>query len=83
MVRALTGGRSVDTAIQAVGVQTTFQLCEDLVAPGRIIANIGVHNRKVDLHLERCDPRTSRSPRGVTMPLLMKTVRSKNSIRRA
>ena len=33
-VKALTGGRGVDTAIEAVGVPATFVLCQDLVAPG-------------------------------------------------
>src|SRR6266851_4712008 len=42
-VKTLTGGRGVDTAIEAVGVPATFLLCQDLVAPGGIIANIGVH----------------------------------------
>jgi alcohol dehydrogenase len=51
-IKALTGGRGVDTAIEAVGVPATFLLCQDLVAPGGIIANIGVHGTKVDLHLE-------------------------------
>ena len=31
----------------------TFLLCEDIVAPGGVIANVGVHGTKVDLHLER------------------------------
>ncbi len=39
----LTGGRGVDTAIEAVGVPATFQLCQDIVAAGGNIANIGVH----------------------------------------
>jgi alcohol dehydrogenase len=42
----------VDTAIEAVGIPATFELCEKIVAPGGIIANIGVHGTKVDLHLE-------------------------------
>ena len=49
----LTGGRGVDTAIEAVGIPATFKLCEDIVAPGGTIANVGVHGVKVDLHLER------------------------------
>ncbi|MEP6864266.1 MAG: zinc-dependent alcohol dehydrogenase family protein [Deltaproteobacteria bacterium] len=49
----LTGNRGVDTAIEAVGIPTTFELCEDIVAPGGTIANIGVHGNKVALHLER------------------------------
>jgi tetratricopeptide (TPR) repeat protein len=52
-VMKLTGGRGVDTAIEAVGIPATFTLCEDIVAPGGIIANVGVHGCKVDLHLER------------------------------
>ena len=52
-VMQLTGGRGVDTAIEAVGFPVTFQLCEDIVAPGGTIANVGVHGSKVDLHLER------------------------------
>jgi alcohol dehydrogenase len=48
----LTGKRGVDTAIEAVGIPATFELCEDLIAAGGTIANIGVHGKKVDLHLE-------------------------------
>jgi hypothetical protein len=43
----------VDTAIEAYGVPASFIVCEDIVAPGGIIANIGVHGVKADLHLER------------------------------
>ena len=49
----MTGGRGVDTAIEAVGIPATFELCEDIVAPGGVIANIGVHGVPVALHLER------------------------------
>jgi alcohol dehydrogenase len=49
----MTQGRGADTVIEAVGVPATFQLCEELIAPGGTIANIGVHGVKVDLHLER------------------------------
>ena len=52
-IMALTGGRGVDTAIEAVGVPATFELCEWIVAPGGVIANIGVHGVPVALHLER------------------------------
>jgi len=80
-VKALTAGRGVDTAIEAVGVPATFLLCEDLVAPGGIIANIGVHGTKVDLHLERlwCQniAITTRLVDTVTTPMLLKTVQSK------
>ena len=51
-VKELTGKKGVDTVIEAVGIPATFELCEQLVAPGGTIANIGVHGKAVDLHLE-------------------------------
>lgn len=75
-----TGNRGVDTAIEAVGIPETFVICEDIVAPGGTIANIGVHGVKVDLHLERLWPQnitiTTRLVDTVTTPLLLKTVQS-------
>ena len=80
-VKTLTGGRGVDTAIEAVGVPATFLLCQDLVGPGGVIANIGVHGAKVDLHLERLWSQnvaiTTRLVDTVTTPMLLKTVQSK------
>jgi len=80
-VRKLTGGRGVDTAIEAVGIPATFNLCEDIVAPGGTIANIGVHGKKVDLHLEKLWSHnvtiTTRLVDTVSTPMLLKTVQSK------
>jgi len=80
-VKALTGGRGVDSAIEAVGVPATFLLCQDIVAPGGVIANIGVHGTKVDLHLERLWSAniaiTTRLVDTVTTPMLLKTVQSR------
>ena len=80
-VKALTAGRGVDTAIEAVGIPLTFLLCQDLVAPGGIIANIGVHGTKVELHLERLWSEniaiTTRLVDTVSTPMLLKTVQSK------
>lgn len=80
-VKAMTGGLGVDTAIEAVGVPATFELCQDLVAAGGVIANIGVHGHKVDLHLERLWSHnisiTTRLVDTVTTPMLLKTVVSK------
>jgi len=80
-VKALTGGRGVDTAIEAVGIPATFLLCEDIVAPGGTIANVGVHGVKADLHLERLWSHnitiTTRLVDTVTTPMLLKTVQSK------
>ena len=79
-VKALTGGRGVDTAIEAVGVPETFELCEQLVAPGGIIANIGVHGRKADLHLETLWSAniaiTTRLVDTVSTPMLLKLVQA-------
>lgn len=79
-VMALTDGCGVDTAIEAVGVPVTFQMCEDLVAPGGVIANIGVHGKPVELHLETLWSRniaiTTRLVDTATTPMLLKTVRS-------
>ncbi len=80
-VKDLTGGIGVDTAIEAVGVPATFELCQYIVKPGGVIANIGVHGRKVDLHLEFLWSQnisiTTRLVDTLTMPLLLKMVQSK------
>jgi alcohol dehydrogenase len=77
----LTGGKGVDVAIEAVGIPATFQLCESIIAAGGTIANVGVHGKKVDLHLERlwCHniTITTRLVDTVTTPMLLKTVQSK------
>src|SRR6202522_2997412 len=79
-VMRITGKRGVDTAIEAVGIPATFEMCEQIVAPGGTIANIGVHGTQGALHLERrWDRNTSTTTRLVdtaTIPMLFKTVRS-------
>ena len=79
-VKAMTNGRGVDVAIEAVGIPATFLLCQDIVAPGGIIANIGVHGAKVALHLERLWDRnitiTTRLVDTVSTPMLLKTTQS-------
>ncbi|CAL5872924.1 uncharacterized protein PFLUO_LOCUS7193 [Penicillium psychrofluorescens] len=49
----LTQGQGFDSVIEAVGIPATFALCQELVAVGGAIANVGVHGTKVDLHLEK------------------------------
>ena len=79
-VMKMTEGRGVDTAIEAVGIPQTFELCEKLVAPGGHLANIGVHGTKVDLHLESLWDRnitiTTRLVDTVSTPMLLNTLRS-------
>ena len=80
-VMKMTGGRGVDTAIEAVGIPATFELCEQIVAPGGTIANIGVHGTKVALHLERLWDRnitiTTRLVDTVSTPMLLNLLRSR------
>jgi alcohol dehydrogenase len=77
----LTSGRGVDTAIEAVGIPATFELCEAIIAPGGTIANVGVHGVKVDLHLENLWDRnitiTTRLVDTVSTPMLLETLRSR------
>lgn len=80
-VMQLTDGRGVDTAIEAVGVPESFITCENIVAPGGTIANVGVHGVKVDLHLERLWAQnitiTTRLVDTFATPMLLKTVQAK------
>jgi alcohol dehydrogenase len=79
-VKALTGGAGVDVAIEAVGVPASFDLCQDIVAPGGHVANVGVHGRPVELHLERLWAHnvtiTTRLVDTVTTPMLLKLLLS-------
>ena len=80
-IRQLTAGRGVETAIEAVGIPETFGLCQEIVGVGGTIANIGVHGKKVDLHLESLWDRNISITTGLvdtaTTPLLLKTIQSK------
>ena len=77
-VLMLTEGKGVDTAIEAVGIPATFLLCQDIVAPGGIVANIGVHGQVVELHLERLWSKNISITTGLvdtySTPMLLKTV---------
>ena len=74
-VMRMTNNRGVDTVIEAVNVPATFELCQDLVAVGGTIANVGVHGKKVDFHLERLWDRnitiTTRLVDTVSTPMLI------------
>lgn len=51
-VVALTDGAGVDVAIEAVGIPQTFTMATEIVRPGGHVANVGVHGKPVELHLE-------------------------------
>ena len=80
-IMMLTNGKGVDTAIEAVGLSATFELCEEIVAAGGHIANIGVHGKSVTLHMETLWSRnitiTTRLVDTITTPMLFKIVQSK------
>jgi len=77
-VMAITAGKGVDVAIEAVGVGATFSICQEIVGVGGHIANIGVHGASVTLHLERLWSQnitiTTRLVDAVTTPLLLRSV---------
>ena len=77
-VMALTGGRGVDVAIEAVGVPATFDICQDIVAAGGHVANVGVHGKPVSLKLEKLWIHNVTITTGLvdtyTTPMLLKNV---------
>jgi len=79
-VMALTGGAGVDVAIEAVGIPATFDICQSILAPGGRLANVGVHGKSVELHLEKLWAHnvtlTTRLVDTVTTPMLLKLVQS-------
>jgi alcohol dehydrogenase len=76
----LTNSKGVDVAIEAVGIPATFDICQSIIAAGGHIANVGVHGKSVELHLEKLWSSnitiTTRLVDTVTTPMLLKTVLS-------
>jgi alcohol dehydrogenase len=79
-IMKLTDGKGVDVAIEAVGIPATFDICQSIVAAGGHLANIGVHGKSVELHLEKLWSSnvtiTTRLVDTVSTPMLLKTVQS-------
>lgn len=77
-VMALTSQKGVDVAIEAVGIPATFDICQDIVAAGGHIANVGVHGGSVQLKLEKLWSHnitlTTRLVDTGTTPMLLKNV---------
>lgn len=80
IIMKMTDNRGVDVAIEAVGVPQTFGVCQDIISPGGRIANIGVHGKSVELHLEKLWDRnitiTTRLVDTAATSMLLKTVKS-------
>jgi alcohol dehydrogenase len=79
-VMELVGGAGVDVAIEAVGLPATFDICQAIVGAGGRIANVGVHGKPVELHMEKLWDRnislTTRLVDTATIPMLLKVVES-------
>src|SRR6202165_1613262 len=79
-VMELTEGAGVDVAIEAVGIPTSFDICQAVVAAGGRIANVGVHGKPVQLQMEKLWDRnislTTRLVDTITTPMLLKIVES-------
>lgn len=77
-IMRLTQNKGVDVAIEAVGIPSTFELCQEIIGAGGRIANVGVHGKAVSLHLETLWSKnitiTTRLVDTVTTPMLLKTV---------
>jgi alcohol dehydrogenase len=77
-VMELTGGKGVDVAIEAVGIPATFDICQGIVGVGGRIANVGVHGKPVNLHLEKLWIHNITLTTGLvdtySTPMLLKTV---------
>ncbi|NLN56596.1 MAG: zinc-dependent alcohol dehydrogenase family protein [Gammaproteobacteria bacterium] len=49
----ITGGRGVDCAMEAVGIEATWDICQNVVKEGGHIANVGVHGKSVNFELNK------------------------------
>ena len=79
-VLRLTEGRGVDVAVEAVGAPESFDACQNILAPGGHLANVGVHGKGAMLHLDKLWDRnvtiTTRLVDTVSTPMLLKAVAS-------
>lgn len=77
----LAGGKGVDVAIEAVGIPATFDICQNIIKPGGNIANIGVHGKSVELHIEKLWTHNITLTTGLvstnSIPMLLKSVAAK------
>ncbi len=80
-IKEYTNGKGVDVAIEAVGIPATFDICQEIVKPGGYIANVGVHRKPVEFHIEKLWISNITLTTGLvntsTTPMLLKTVTSK------
>lgn len=79
-IMKLTHSKGVDVAIEAVGIPTTFDICQEIVKAGGHVAIVGVHGTSVDFKIEKLWIHNITMTTGLvdtyTIPMLMKTVGS-------
>ncbi len=77
-IMSATKNKGVDVAIEAIGIASSFDICQAIVAPGGHIANIGVHGKPVQLNLDKLWSKnitlTTRLVDTVNIPMLLKTI---------
>jgi alcohol dehydrogenase len=77
-IMALTNHRGVDVVIEAVGISESFDICQEIVAVGGHIANIGAHGKPVQLNLDKLWAQnitlTTRLVDTITIPMLLNMV---------
>jgi len=77
-IMALTNNRGVDVAVEAIGIPSSFDICQEIVTAGGHIANVGVHGKPVQLNLDKLWSHNITLRTGlvdtVTTPMLLKTV---------
>jgi alcohol dehydrogenase len=80
-IMELTDGKGVDVAMEAVGIPATFDICQEIIKPGGRIANVGVHGKSVEFHIEKLWIRNITLTTGLvnttSTPMLLKTVQAK------
>ena len=79
-IMALTNNRGVDVAVEAIGIPSSFDICQAIAAAGGHIAIVGVHAKPVQLNLDKLWSHnitiTTRLVDTVTTPTLLKIVAS-------
>lgn len=80
-IMELTDGKGVDVVIEAVGIPATFDICQEVVKPGGTIANLGVHGKSVEFHIEKLWIQNITLTTGLvstnSTPMLLKSVAAK------
>ncbi len=52
-VKEIVGEEGLDTAIEAVGIPATWNICQKIVKPGGHLANAGVHGKSVEFEIQK------------------------------